>query len=97
VKKNNRVQSLKRAYGITEKQYDEMGEKQGWKCAICGTEKPGGPGKKLMVDHNHKTGEIRGLLCNHCNSTIGYALECPERLRRAIAYLEGGSYLRQTF
>lgn len=93
-KRNNRAQALRKNYGITIEVFEALLAKQNGRCAICGTDKPCGPGKKLMVDHDHKTGRIRGLLCNHCNSTIGYALECPDRLKKAIAYLEGGPNLR---
>ncbi len=46
---------------------------------------------KLMVDHDHTTGEVRGLLCHNCNRAIGLLREDPERLRRAIEYLEGAT------
>jgi len=60
---------LKRRYGIDLARYREMLEDQGNRCAICG--KPADKEKKaLAVDHNHKTGYIRGLLCTHCNTNI---------------------------
>lgn len=79
---------LKRKYGITPEEYQSMGEKQGWVCAICGkpeTRKWRGKVTKLSVDHNHKTGKVRKLLCNSCNSLIKG--ESIELLENAIKYL----------
>ena len=42
-----------------------------------------------LVDHDHETGKVRGLLCNGCNIAIGYAKDSPETLRRMAAYIEG--------
>lgn len=75
-------------YGISIADYEALRMAQGSRCAICGTDKPGGRGKQLHVDHCHETGLIRGLLCNKCNSAIGYFADSPKRLRRAAAYLE---------
>jgi len=58
---------LKRNYGITSKQYEEMLVKQGGVCVIC-QEAPNVRG--LVVDHDHKSGQVRGLLCLKCNSSI---------------------------
>lgn len=78
-----RCQSLKRDFGISMDQYVELSESQGGVCAICGTE----PVKKaLAVDHNHITGEIRGLLCGSCNMALGQ-LEVEDRLHRAVDYI----------
>lgn len=51
-------------------------------CVICGSD------KELVVDHDHKTGVIRGVLCGKCNRGIGLLDDSPERLRRAAVYLE---------
>jgi len=60
---------------------------QNYKCAICG--KPEGLGKdRLDLDHNHKTGEPRGLLCGICNAGIGFLLDSVELMKKAIEYLE---------
>jgi hypothetical protein len=74
---------LKRKYGITSKDYDRMFEEQNGKCAICGK-----TGKKLHVDHNHKTNKVRKLLCFHCNAGLGHFTENPKFLLRAIEYLK---------
>ncbi len=77
--------NLKKTFGITIKQYNELFQKQGGICAICGNRENG---KSLAVDHNHKTGEIRELLCTNCNLTIGLLNDDPSILKKAIKYLE---------
>jgi hypothetical protein len=80
-----RKRDLRRAYGISLEQYQEMVERQGGLCAICG----GLPGKlALAVDHNHETGQVRDLLCPRCNVGMGMLLDDPDLLRAAAAYLE---------
>ena len=80
---------LKSKYGLTLEAYDEMLEAQGGVCAIC-LEPPGVDAwdRSLHVDHNHKTGKVRGLLCGHCNTAIGKFRDDPQRLARAMEYLE---------
>lgn len=75
---------LKRKYGITPEQYDEMLAAQGGDCAICGR-----PPKKisLHVDHDHQTGAIRLLLCFLCNNLLGDAGDDPALLEKAASYL----------
>jgi hypothetical protein len=78
----------KRLYGIAAEEYDALLVAQGNRCAICGS--PDWPGKdnRPHVDHNHETGQIRGLLCGPCNVGLGQFKDDPERLRAAIRYLE---------
>ena len=78
---------LKSRYGITPEQYDEMLDRQGGVCAICYC--PPSPRKKLGVDHNHHNGQVRELLCDHCNKGLGDFGDDTELLFRAIAYLGG--------
>ena len=73
---------LKRKYGITPEQWDEMYKRQGGCCAICGT------AEGTHVDHDHETGEVRALLCHSCNVGIGHFRDNPELLQAAIEYLE---------
>ena len=64
---------------------------QDGKCAICKSEDIGSNAPKhnhFCVDHNHETGEIRGLLCFPCNRCIGQMKDDPERLRSAADYVE---------
>jgi len=78
-----------RRYGLTPAQYDEMLVKQGGGCAICGgAATRGGKSSLLSVDHDHKSGLVRGLLCSHCNFAIGLFADDPVLLGRAIEYLK---------
>jgi hypothetical protein len=73
--------------GLSVKEFNARLEKQNGVCAICGKTNPNG--RRLFVDHNHQTGQIRGLLCGHCNTGIGNFLESAELLYSAISYLKG--------
>lgn len=86
-----RKSKLKMTYGITLKQYDEMLERQGNKCAICSAKKPGGRTKMFFVDHCHDSGNVRGLLCMRCNTGLGLFLDNPKFLLSAISYLKENS------
>lgn len=77
--------TLKEKYGITEADYSKMLALQHEKCAIC---KCYQRYQRLSVDHDHKTGMVRGLLCVQCNRGIGRFFDSPIRLRRAAEYLE---------
>jgi hypothetical protein len=80
--------SLRHRFGIDSNQYESMLKIQGGKCAICGADNPRRVNQKYFhVDHNHVTGEIRGLLCHHCNAGIGFLDDDPERLEAATKYL----------
>lgn len=76
---------LKSIYGITPEEYDEIFKSQDGKCAICHNK----PKKiRLAVDHDHKSGLVRGLLCTHCNhKLLGAAHDNIEILNRAVEYL----------
>jgi hypothetical protein len=71
-------------YGITAEALARMREEQGNACAICLRCLEG---LKVCIDHCHKTGQLRGLLCGWCNSAIGLLQDDKENLQRAIAYL----------
>ena len=79
---------LKYLYGITLEEYESKLKTQGYGCAICKTNVPGGKGKYFYVDHDHITGQVRDLLCHNCNFVVGYAKEDTDILRAAINYLE---------
>ena len=68
-------------------EYEELLQIQKNRCAICGVENEI---SKLAIDHNHKTLEIRGLLCLECNTGIAYFDENTEYLAKAMIYLIGG-------
>lgn len=85
--KTGRKSNLKRNYGITPEDYDVLLEAQNGCCGICGRHQTEFK-KRLATDHNHKTGYIRGLLCNKCNPGIGAFGEDVNILQRAIDYLK---------
>lgn len=91
-KEQIRASRLKTAYGITLEDFDKMFVEQGGVCAICKlpqtVENRKGVVSHLCVDHCHKTGKVRGLLCNNCNKGIGNLKESKLNLLRAIEYLE---------
>lgn len=78
--------NLKFQYGITAADYKRMLEHGGGRCWACGD--PPCDRHRLQVDHDHETGEIRGLLCRKCNSATGYAKDSAKRLRACADYLE---------
>ncbi len=83
----HRVRQLRCLYGLTPEQFDSMSTAQGDACAVCGA--PFADMKKRPhVDHCHKTGKVRALLCHRCNTAIGLARDCPDILRGLAAYLE---------
>lgn len=89
---NNCYRCLKlKKYGITNKEYIEMSEKQNHCCAICNkpetTENIKGIISSLAVDHCHTTGKVRGLLCGNCNKGIGLFKDDISNLQKAIEYL----------
>lgn len=76
---------ITRKYGLEVSTYNRMFEEQEGKCKICGNK--GLPGKRLHIDHNHKTGKVRALLCHHCNSGLGQFFEDKALLKAATDYL----------
>lgn len=82
----SRPNSLKKLYGMSMQQYQDMLLKQGGVCAICGGR---GSRRHLDVDHCHATGRIRGLLCSDCNIMLGKAKDSLGTLRAALEYLAG--------
>lgn len=84
---------LKRKYGVTTVEKKEMFTMQNGQCAICGkilkmTRENGKYNDCVVLDHDHKTDMVRGLLCHSCNFGIGYFGDSPDRLRSAALYLE---------
>jgi hypothetical protein len=69
-------QKLKFCFGITLDDYKRILESQGNKCPVCG--KLATDEKYFDVDHNHETGEIRGILCSRCNRSLGWYEKCKE-------------------
>lgn len=83
----NRRRALKRL-NAPNFDFDQVFEAQGDQCAICGTaEKP--KSKGWSIDHCHKTGRVRGILCGSCNVGLGHFKDNPKFLIMAIEYLKG--------
>jgi len=77
---------LKRTYGITVDQYNQMFTSQNGNCDICGKNQAEFK-RALGVDHNHTTDQVRGLLCIHCNFVLGFAKESAINLKAGVNYL----------
>lgn len=86
----HRFYHKKTAYGLTKEEYEAMYTSQGGRCKICQKDFPPLSERKkaVVVDHNHLTGVVRGLLCQECNKALGCVKENPEILREMIRYLE---------
>ena len=87
---NKKDRELTKKFGITLSSFEEMMINQESKCAICGIEEA--VYKKILnqtlaVDHCHKTGKIRGLLCGNCNRALGLFKDNIDTLKQAIIYL----------
>ena len=78
-------------YGLSLEDYGHILKRQGGKCAICGRDEiaPNRKYKYFFVDHNHKTGEVRGLLCYWCNTGLGMFGDSSDILQKVIAYTVG--------
>lgn len=74
-----------KTYGIEAGEYEKRYKAQGGTCAIC--QRATGATKRLAVDHNHRTGSVRGLLCGPCNQFVGRLRDSPEAFLRAHKYL----------
>lgn len=89
---NNRDKSklyyINKRYGIGAEEYEKMKLRQENKCAICGIHADDTKRKILYVDHDHKTGYVRSLLCSDCNSGIGFLKENEDIFMKAIQYIK---------
>jgi hypothetical protein len=86
VKQSQKERNLWRWYGLTMKDFESLFLKQGSMCPICLCKSPEGK-NPWHVDHDHKTGQVRGILCSPCNLMLGHAKDNPQTLRAAIVYL----------
>ena len=87
-----RKSHLRRKYGISSEEFYKLLKSQEGRCSICrvemdSTTRQNAP-KKVQVDHDHKTGQVRGLLCFSCNTGLGKFRDSEELLHKAIAYLK---------
>lgn len=72
-----------RLYGLSQANYQDMAEEQEGRCAVC--DEPFNDDDN--VDHCHRTGKVRGLLCSHCNKGLGFFKDSVPKLLKAIKYL----------
>jgi hypothetical protein len=75
-------------YGLEPEDFNALLLFQGRKCGLCGTRRPGTKHGQWCVDHDHKTGKVRGLLCKRCNSAIGLLDDDLGRVDKAKSYLK---------
>lgn len=78
-----RIKEYKRIYNLPDDLAKQLANNREGVCKICNET------KLLVVDHCHNTGEVRGLICSHCNSVLGYAKDNVKTLQSAIDYLIG--------
>lgn len=80
-----RVHARRRRYGVSPEVFAAMLNGQGGRCAACPSD---GGGRTLHIDHDHKTGKVRGLLCGPCNRALGSVRDEPATLRALADYLD---------
>lgn len=84
------VYSIKTKYGLSVRDYKNLLKHQNYRCGICCSYYKGknvwGKLTKFHIDHDHKSGKVRGLLCNKCNYNLGWYEACQEKIKN---YLKG--------
>src|SRR5436190_13017039 len=85
-KRRERASHLRRKFGLSLEQYDQLLANQGGVCAICGD--PPEEDASLHIDHDHETGSVRALLCVRCNNALGQLEEDADLVRAAASYLD---------
>lgn len=91
VRTQSAAQHLKRRYGLTVERYGEMLKEQGGVCRIClrpeTARVASGETKPLAVDHCHETGRVRSLLCNNCNTAVGFLESRRDLIDSMLEYI----------
>ncbi len=87
--RKNRAKNLWTKYKISIEDYETILKKQDKKCAICGAAKKRKNLKSffLCVDHDHRSGKVRGILCNKCNTALAFFNDSVDNLQTAASYL----------
>lgn len=83
-----RTASRRRVHKMSREEMDTLLQGHEGTCDLCATTEPGGRWKVFVIDHCHRTGKRRGLLCDRCNRGLALWNDDPIRLRKAIEYLE---------
>ncbi len=83
-KEKRRNYHLQHSYGISLEVYEALCQSQNGLCAICGQKSD----KKLHVDHNHNTGNVRALLCKNCNTSLGLLKEDSKIVENLLQYIK---------
>jgi hypothetical protein len=86
-RRDPKLARLQRLYGLDYETFAQLTEAQSGVCAVCQSPPPSATAP-LFVDHDHVTGDVRGLLCRTCNTGIGMLGDSIDGLRAALAYLE---------
>lgn len=88
----DKAKKLKSRYNLTEADVFALLEKQDNKCAVCGISIAYGgvAAVKPHIDHNHKTGDVRGILCMQCNIAAGHVKDCHKTAHKLMKYLKNG-------
>jgi hypothetical protein len=81
-RKENKGYQVRNRLGLSKQEHQQLLKDCKHKCCICGSK------RNLCVDHNHKTGQVRGILCQNCNRGVGLIGESIRTLKRAIIYLQ---------
>lgn len=93
----DRWRQMKYKYGLTQEGFLSLWDSQGGCCAVCASQLSRTEKRGVNVDHNHETGEVRGLLCETCNTGLGLLKDSVDVLEAAITYLKTkGSYGQAT-
>lgn len=79
---------LANLYGISHDEWVALLASQDGRCPVCTCEFSGLTSRDICVDHDHATGDVRGILCRSCNRALGFVDDSPANLRRAALYLE---------
>lgn len=87
--------SIKSLYGINKLEYNVLLASQDNSCAICNTH-VSQLNRGLFVDHDHSTGQVRGLLCHNCNTGIGMLKDDPKLLQNALWYFEQAAAIQKS-
>lgn len=94
LKRNKRDQTLRRSYGITLAEFHALVQMQHGRCACCGIDDPCTP-LGWSIDHDHSTGDLRGIVCNECNRLIAALgdnlLAASKRFAEIVNYLQQGA------